>query len=442
MKIKRFFEIVSELHLKDRFFTFFKQNLLLKFLAVLLSLAFWAGLVSQDPNITREKYFENVRVIVNGDDTLKKNGLIVTTDLSESPIYVNFTANVPQMQYQSAKSTNFLPRIDLSTINDVGKIEIPIQSYSTTAYGTVSSIYPSSVVLNVEKYVTQYRVPVQYEITGEYPANIYGSEPYLDPKTVQVSGPESIVNIVSKAVVQIDAGIYKNASEGQVRNTLPFKLYDINGEEISSNLLQVTSENVKISNIVVTQHLYALKSFKLSKTGLIEGEIASGYYIQSIDIAPSVVYIAGTAELLDNISTIFSNEQINIDGRSNSFIKNVALNIPNEAVFSSAKTAVVSVDIEAVINKKTISDISYSVLGKSDAFSYEFSNKKVEVQMKGPINSINKVKAANLQVELDVSNLEEGTYDIPLSVNLINNDATDIEFSIIPEELQVTIVRK
>lgn len=442
MRIKRFFEVLSELHPKERILNFFKQNLLLKLLAVVLSVAFWAGLVSQDPNITREKVFENVRVIINGDDALKKNGLIVTTDLSESPIFVNFTANVPQMQFQSAKSTNFLPRIDLSTITEVGTVEIPIQSYSTTAYGTVSSMAPSSVVLNVESYVTQYRVPVQYEITGEYPANIYGSEPYLDPRTVQVSGPESIVNGISKAVVQIDASIYKNASEGQVRNTLPFKLYNINGEEINSNLLQVTSENVRINNVVVTQHLYALKSFKLSTTGLIEGEIASGYYIQSIDIAPSVVYIAGTSELLDNITSIFPNEQINIDGRSNSFIKNIALNIPNEAVFSSAKTAVVSVDIDAVINKKTLSDLSYSVLGKSDSYSYEYSNKKVEVQMKGPINSINKIKAANLQIELDVSELKEGTHRVPLTVNLINNDAIDIEFTIIPSELQVIVAGK
>lgn len=435
-------KIFSEYNVKERLFRFFKRNLLLKLFAIALSIAFWAGLVSQDPNITREKTFNNVRVAITGDDTLKKNGLVVTTDLNETPIYASFTASVPQMQYQTAKASNYLPRIDLSSITDTGKMEIPIQTYNTTAYGAVTSIHPSTVVLNVEHYVTQYRVPVQYEVVGSYPANIYGSEPFLDPKTVQVSGPESIVNRVSKAVVKIDASIYNKATEGQVRNTLPFQLYDAEGEEINSNLLQVTSESVKISNIVVTQHLYALKSFRLSTTGLIEGEIASGYYIRSIDIAPSVVYVAGSADLLNNVENIFFGEQLNIDNRSTSFIKNIALNIPSEAVYASSKTAVVSVNIEPVIKSKTISEVPVNLLGKNDKFSYELENKRVEVRLKGPVNSINKLRLANLQVEADASNLEAGAHSLSLNMNLINTDVNDVEFEVFPSILKVTVTEK
>lgn len=442
MKMSRIRGFFSEINIKTQVFRFFKHNFLLKLLAVALSLAFWAGLVSQDPNITREKFFENIRVNVSGDDTLKRNGLIVTTDLSENPIFVNFTASVPQMQFQSAKSTNYLPRIDLTSITEVGEIDIPIQTYSTATYGSVTNMQPPTAALTVDKYVTQYRVPVQYEIIGEFPNNLYGSEPYLDPRTIQVSGPESIVNNVSKAIVQIDASIYNNASEGQVRNTLPFKLYNANGEEIRSNLLQVSSESVKISNIVVTQHLYSLKSFKLSTTGLIEGEIASGYYIRGIDITPSVVYIAGNMDLLKNIESVFSNEQLNIDQRSTSFIKNISLNIPNEAVYASSKTAVVSVDIEPVIKSKTITDINYLVLGKNEAYLYDASNKKVEIRLKGPVNSINQLKANNLQVETDVSALGIGSHTLNLNVNLINTDINDVELEVFPPTLTIAVSAK
>ena len=49
----------------------------LKLIAVMISVFLWAGLVSQDESVTRDKVFQNVSVNVTGTETLKSNGLIV-----------------------------------------------------------------------------------------------------------------------------------------------------------------------------------------------------------------------------------------------------------------------------------------------------------------------------------------------------------------------------
>ena len=55
----------------------------LKLIAILISVFLWAGLISQDESITRDKAFQDVKVTITGQETMKNSGFIVTTDLSD-----------------------------------------------------------------------------------------------------------------------------------------------------------------------------------------------------------------------------------------------------------------------------------------------------------------------------------------------------------------------
>ena len=69
-----------------------------KLLALLIAVALWAGLITQDPTLTREKVFADAAVTVNGEDTLKRYGFIVLEDLDEVLSGVDVRVNVPQGQ--------------------------------------------------------------------------------------------------------------------------------------------------------------------------------------------------------------------------------------------------------------------------------------------------------------------------------------------------------
>ena len=73
-----------------------------KLLALLISVLLWAGLISQDESLTRDKVFSNVSVNVIGTDTMKRNGYIVVSNLSEVLGEVTAVAAVPQQQYEAA----------------------------------------------------------------------------------------------------------------------------------------------------------------------------------------------------------------------------------------------------------------------------------------------------------------------------------------------------
>ena len=73
-----------------------------KLLSLFLAVCLWAGLITQDPTLTRERVFSDVPVTVTGTDTLIGNGLIVVSGLEDENLSVRLRADVPQRSYSNA----------------------------------------------------------------------------------------------------------------------------------------------------------------------------------------------------------------------------------------------------------------------------------------------------------------------------------------------------
>ncbi len=414
------------------------KNFSLKLSALFIAVIIWAGLISQDPSLTRERSFNNIPILIRGEDTLKRNGLIVTSDIISDPPKVNFTADVPQNQYNTAEATNYLPRIDLSSITETGKITLPIQTNSSITFGTVDSMNPKTVEVEVDKYVTQYRIPVQYQQAGEFKEGFFGTNPYLDPTTVQVSGPLSIVNTISKAVVSVDVSKYTK-NEGIIKTSARLKLLDNNGNVVSNNMLQVTSESVILHNILVTQHLYGLKKYDLSGDGLVQGNVKEGYEIKSISINPSYVEVAANQEFLDSLDNIYIDGQINVNDIFESFTKQMSLKIPNEAVYSTSKNVNVFVEVEPIQQTKIFNNISLKAYGALDGKNVSLNPKNIEVVVKGSGIEILKLKSEDIKAIVNLSGLGDGEHDVQINLTLNTTTSSELEFSTLPILAKVNI---
>ena len=136
----------------------------LKLIAILISVVLWAGLISQDETITRDKSFQNVRVSVIGTEVMKNNGFILATNLDG--LTADFTAAVPQKQYEAATASVYNVRVDLSRINQSGPQEIQLDKSFSNVYGKVTSITPSSITVDVEDYTIRPRIPVSAKLYG------------------------------------------------------------------------------------------------------------------------------------------------------------------------------------------------------------------------------------------------------------------------------------
>ena len=127
----------------------FKHNWQYKLLSVVLAIMLWAGLITQDPTLTREKVFTDVTISASGTDTIKRNGYIVTSDLNELLANATVYASVPQSKYDDAAVNAYNVRVDLTKISQAGEYELRVQSSSSSTYGSVTEIVPATVKVNV-----------------------------------------------------------------------------------------------------------------------------------------------------------------------------------------------------------------------------------------------------------------------------------------------------
>ena len=284
----------------------FLHNGWIKLLAVLISVFLWAGLISQDPNVTRNKNFQNVKISVgaNNNTILKNRGLIVTSNLDEDLSGINVTASVPQLQYDNADVSAYNLHVDLSGIKSAGEYELKIQSDSNETYGQIISINQPTVMVKVEESYTLSGVPITVRTTGDVPEGWYITEPTTLLETVSVYGPASVVKEVTSAIVTVDLNALK-WEEKNIRQYYEIKLYNQNSEEITSPLLTIQNEGSNNDRALVEASIMPTRDFSLREMIQIKGEPAEGYEIVGKPtVNPEYITIAGSEDKLKELEEL------------------------------------------------------------------------------------------------------------------------------------------
>lgn len=410
-----------------------------KLLALFVAVALWAGLISQDPSLTREKQFSNVTVNINGADTLKRNGFIVLDDVDALLDDVDVRVSVPQGQYTNATASNYSVRIDLSRIKEAGEQEVKILSTNTSTYGTVVEIVPSSITVQVDEYITRYRIPVSVVTEGEPPEGYYASDPSADPPIIAVSGPKSIVSRIVSAQVVVNQATLP-AKEGTVRRAMAFTLLDEDGQAIDSDLLQITSESVLVDAIVVEQTVYSQRIVYLSDLGLVTGEPAEGYEIKGVYISPGIVTIAGRASIIQDINLLYADGTVSVNGLTQSINKSLRVRQPSTLKYVSTDTVTVAVEIGPITVSRAYEG-RVELQGLSSELREAGGTRTATLYVTGAQPWLDSLAAGDITILCDLSGITEpGTYTLPLSCSIRDDAGQSYTCEISPANVVVTVI--
>ncbi len=319
----------------------------MKLLAVLISLLLWAGLISQDATLTRDKTFTGVNVNVTGTDSMKRNGYIVTNDLDELLDDVSIVAAVPQKQYENAEASAYNVRLDLSRIPGTGKQELRLLSTNSSTYGRVVSMTPSSVTVDVEDYVVRQRIPVSVSISGDLPAGWYMSTPTVDPPLVTVSGPKSIVENISRARAFLNPDDIEWI-EGTIFTSLDFELYSRSGDKVKSDLLEVTVDSLIIDSVLIEAGILPSQVYDVAELIELTGSVARGYEIKDIRISPESITVAAREEVLDQLDEIPMDRTVSVKNLRETTVFQLKVSKPSDDAIISNDTVTVTVEIGPV----------------------------------------------------------------------------------------------
>ncbi len=320
------------------------HNLWMKVLAVAISLVLWAGLISQDETLTREKTFNDVNVSITNSDTMRRNGYIVTSDLEAMLSGVSVTAAVPQKQYETAEASVYNVRVDLSKINGTGTQELRLLSTNSTNYGKVLSTSPATVQVEVEEYYVRQRIPVSVSV-GKVPDEWYLAPLTVDPTILTISGPKSVVETISRAraFLDPDAVVWE---EGDMMTSVSFELYNRSAEPVHNSLMTVTNGSTNLDSVLVISTILPTKTLDVTELIDVRGAVAKGYEIKDVRISPETIKVAATQDVLEQMTEIpLDSRTVNVKGLKETTVVQLKVQKPSEDAVLSNDIVTVTVEI-------------------------------------------------------------------------------------------------
>ena len=174
------------------------HNLGLKIMAVLVSVVLWMMAVDiNDPVLN--KYINNVQVQLTNTGTLTGQGK--TYRVVDNSDTIRVSVRAPKSAISAIDAQSVTAKADLSEITEDGRVPIELSLSSGLDVEKITSDR-QYVQLQVENKKTR-QLSIEVAKNGTLPDGYATGRIDMETNTLSISGPESAVNAVSRAVVDI-----------------------------------------------------------------------------------------------------------------------------------------------------------------------------------------------------------------------------------------------
>lgn len=272
------------------------SNLRLKVLSVIIAMLVWYMInYFSDPAVRMT--VNNVSVEILHGETIEKEGDVYTV-LDDSDVIPTVTIYAKRSVIDKLEAKNVIATADVRQIEDDGSVRISLTTdkYSNSIERITGSI--SYVQLRVEPQETK-SLPLEVEAVGTPAEGYILHEATAEQNQVIINGPQSYVEKVGRAAVQVDI----TDSERSINSYPDIVLYDAEGGEITPEEMESQKLHLNISSVKVVATIYQTKSVAITVGS--EVPIADGYQLESDPEAdPSSIQIAGAAAILREIDSI------------------------------------------------------------------------------------------------------------------------------------------
>jgi YbbR domain-containing protein len=293
--------------------------------------------------------------------------------------------------------------------------------------GVNIELKPSTIDVRVDVFATSTYTPE--EVTnGRLPAGYYIDSRSGLPSEISVSGAKSLIDNISNVVYDLDLASLTGSSQIPVE----FKPVDANGNDIAN--LTLTPKTAEIG--IGLQPSQALKSVPIVVD--YQGNPASNYALTSLSSDPFLVEVAGPSEALAEIVSVRT-EPLNLTGKTSSFDQSVRLINPNNKVSLSVSQANVHVDIQQIDTTLIFEDLIVELRGANPNYDYSVNPERVQVTIRGGLSGISEASSDEVLPRIDLSGLEPGVHDVPVTVALPSGVSLD---TVTPLQIEVTVTVK
>ena len=369
------------------------HNWPLKLAAVGLATLLYGGLVLSESTATLQA---NIPIDVKGqpDETIILQELPPVTEVR----YVSPSGT-------RAISSTFTASVDVSNITPgSGPKSVPITVHSIDDRIDVIDFSPDFVTVQLEALIKR-TIPVTVD-PGTIPEGLAIGDPTVDPTSVVVSGPASVVD----TVVSAQAAPVIQASGLSVNQDLALVAIGRLGDPVSPVKLEPNTARVEIP-------VFAnLDSRVIPVSPVVTGTPAAGFEVATVTVEPTVVTVKGDADRLAALESV-GTAPVSVSGASKTVTATAALDPPDEVAPLNVDEVTVTVTLRPVTATRNF-ETGYRFVGQENGLKYSAQVDRLTVTIGGSAADLDRLDPATLVVDLEVGGLKPGTTDVPVAIDL------------------------
>ncbi len=404
----------------------FMANWGLKIASLLFAIIVWFLVTNINDPITSVRY-TNIPVTIKNGNLITDKGQVYTV-LDGSDTISSVTVYAPRTVIDSLSQSNIVATADIQNLSSLNTVSINVD---TNKYSDkIDNIYLSSdvVKLNVERKASK-GLALSATTSGTLSDGYVIGEVTTEQNMIRVSGPESFIDSIVRASVDVDVtGFTSN-----IGTDADVVLYDADG-----NVLDPTAHGASMNIKTVRVNVQILETKYVPVSYVVTGEPAAGYALTGeMEVAPDQVLIAGRSSLVSSVSEIkVEDEALDVTGLNGSVTATIDLSkhLPTGISFGDKDfngTASAVIYIAPIIERTyDVAIQNISVNGVADGFDVVVDDSEYEtvsLTLQGLGKDLNTVNAFNLTGSVDVdqimasggmNELQEGTYSADVTWDL------------------------
>ena len=397
------------------------HNLKLKIVAVLIAAGLW--MISININDPYQSKDYSVIVQLQNMNIMTAAGKFVEVVGNTDEISVRVRGNRSVME--AFTGSNIVATADIKEMDENNRIPIRLSTVKTVG-NKIESLRANEDYLTVKiENILRVQKNIEIETKNEPAEGYLLGGTHTEQNALKISGPESIVNNLEKAVVSVDLA----GAKDDVSMLLPIELYDKEGRRIIDNRLTTSINEVQcVASILATKEVPVVLVAK--------GTEAKGYgFNGQVLLDPEKIVLAGKNNVLRNLREIRVENALDLTAAKANVSTKIDIKeyLPDNVILADPDFNG-QINGTAIVEKEVMTEYLY----KDEDIVIENLPKeyKAEIDLKENILLLSlfsfgsKIETVSLEQvritvdmglymeEKDLTKLEEKTYVVPAMVQL------------------------
>ncbi len=370
-------------------------------LAIVIAFGLWLYVITTvSPG--SEEVFDGIPVVFSGETVLQQERGLMITNISSETVTLRLSGN--RSDLAQVNRGNITVKADLSKIYEPGSqlqlaytVSFP-GNLSSNAF-VIESKNPGYLYITVERRVTK-EVPIEIQWMGSAPEGYMSDRENstLDYTSVNVTGPESVVNQIEKATIQVDLTDLRET----VSQTFRYTLCDAEGNPVDAQLITTNVEEIHLE-----VRIQKVKDIALTYE-IVDGGGATEKNA-SVTMSTDTIRVCGSEMAVDALGEKLVVGTINLADMPQSGAVTFDISLPEGITNMSG---VLQVEADVRLTGLTTREYVLETITEEnvpDGLKAELITEKLAVTVRGPSDVMGRLTEKDIIAVVDFSGAEVGT---------------------------------